>query len=67
MKKEELDLIKSHMIIKSPENLPEERRLKESKLDDMMATARQRKARMTQFDKLRETNLPKSDLQREKE
>ena len=67
MKKEELDLIKSHMIIKSPEKLTEERRLKESKLDDMMATARQRKARMTQFDKQRETNLPKSDLQREKE
>jgi len=62
MKKEELDLIKSHMIIKSPEKLTEERRLKESKLDDMMATARQRKARMTQFDKQRETNLPKSDL-----
>ena len=62
MKKEELDLIKSHMIIKSPEKLTAERRLKESKLDDMMATARQRKARMTQFDKQRETNLPKSDL-----
>ena len=62
MKKDELDLIKSHMIIKSPQKINEEKRLKESKLEDMMASAKQRKARMTQFDKLRETNMPKSDF-----
>jgi hypothetical protein len=40
MKKDELDLIKSHMIIKSPEKINQEKRLKESKLEDMMASAK---------------------------
>ena len=47
MKKEDLDLIKSHMIIKSPEKINEDRRLKGSKLEEMMTSANQRKARMS--------------------
>lgn len=40
MKKDELDLIKSHMIIKSPEKIYEERKHKESKLEEMMTSAK---------------------------
>ena len=40
MKKEDLDMIKSHMFIKSPEKNYEETKFTESRLDELMASAK---------------------------
>ena len=67
IKNDELKRIKETMVVKSPEKLIEERKLKESQKIEMQASATIRKEKMKEHDKVRNSKMPKSQLTQEEQ
>ena len=63
----ELERIKKTIVIKSPEKLMEERRIREDERDKEMATSKIRKQKMEEHDKLRQSKMPVSELTHEQQ
>ena len=55
---DELRRIKDHMVIKSPEKIREERKMKETMKEQSMAQATIRKNKMKAMDATRESKMP---------
>ena len=67
IKNDELKRIKETMVVKSPEKLIEERKMKESQKIEMQASATIRKEKMKEHDKVRNSKMPKSQLTQEEQ
>ena len=63
----DLDILRSHTIVKSPEQRIKERRLLESDLEMQRSAATAKKMKMTKLDAEREKRLPPSTLTREQQ
>lgn len=58
IKNDELRRIKDHIVIKSPEKIREEKKMKETMKEQSMAAATMRKNKMKQLDAARESKVP---------